>query len=134
MKSCFHNYRAWTAAILLVALVVPRCLMASDMASMKKEAAQKPPCHGMQEEAGVAQAVSLVTCAQQCEQSAVSSLPVKEPDLKQWDQSPFAIVSTQPSVITSLISSALHQGWPPDNQLLLSSTPNLYLDTGRLRL
>lgn len=134
MKSRFHNYRAWTAAILLVAVVVPRCLMASDMVGMEKEVAQQPPCHGMQEQEITSEVFSVVTCAQQCEQVAVSSLAVKESDLKQWNHSSVAIVSTQTSVISSLIYTTLHQGWPPDNQFLLSSTPDLYLDTGRLRL
>lgn len=131
MKLCLPSYRAWTVAILLMALVVPRCLMASNMTVMED---QQAPCHGMQEDAGVAQAVSLVTCAQQCEQSVVNSLLVKKPDLKQLDYSPVAIVSAKISTLLASISTALHQGWPPDNQFLLSSTSNLYLDTGRLRL
>jgi len=134
MKSRIHNYRTWTAAILLVALVVPRCLMASDMAGMEKEVTQQPPCHGMQEQEIISEAFSVVTCAQQCEQLAVSSLSVKESDHNLLDHSPVAIVSTKTSDISSLISTTLHQGWPPDNQFLLSSTPNLYLDTARLRL
>ena len=134
MKCRFHNYRTWTAAILLVALIVPRCLMASDMAVMEKEIAQQPPCHGMQESVEPAKAFSQLTCAQQCEQSAVSSLAVKNPDLKLQAHSSVAIINTENFSFHSLASTVLHQGWPPDNQFLLSSTPNLYLDTGRLRL
>lgn len=134
MKARLHNYRVWTAAILLVALAAPRCLLASDMTGMERSVTLQPPCHGMAQQEITSEAFSVVTCAQQCEQVTLSSLSLKESDLKQWDQSPVATFSTQISVISLLTSATLHQGWPPDNQFLLSSTPNLYLDTGRLRL
>jgi len=136
MKSRSCRYRTWTAAILLMVLVVPRCLMASDMTGIQKEKeiAQQAPCHGMQEEAGVAQIVSPVTCAQQCEQSAVNTFLVKESDFKQPDYQPLAVVDPQSAFFSLSISTAFHQGWPLDSQFLYSSTPHLYLETGRLRL
>lgn len=44
MKSHLHNYRAWTAAILLVAMAVPRRLLAADI----RGGAQQPPCYGIE--------------------------------------------------------------------------------------
>ena len=134
MKSRLHSYSTWTAAILLVALIVPRCLMASDIAGTEKEIAQQPPCHGMQESVEPTKAFSQLTCAQQCEHSAANSLSVKKYDAVLFDHSLAAIVSNPIQIFSSLTSTTLHQGWPPDNQFLVSSSPNLYLDTGRLRL
>lgn len=129
MKSRFPCH-SWTAVILLVALLVPRCLMAAEIVA-PKAAVSPPPCHGNLAPAKP-RALAQLTCAQQCEQSLVSSPLVKASDVQ--IQPPAALASTHSLLVLSLSSTVLHQGWPPDNQLWLPRTPNLYLDTGRLRL
>lgn len=122
--------RTWTTVILLMTLIAPRCVMAMDMAA-RQAVKQAMPCHG---QATIDRQQIKINCAQQCEQSLASSTAVKESHPGLSNHALVAIVSTNISVLSSLTSTTLHQGWPPDNQFLLASTPDLYLHTGRLRL
>lgn len=130
MTSRLRSNHTWTTVILLMTLIVPRCVMAMDMAA-RQAVEHAMPCHG---QANIDAQQIQINCAQQCEQSLASSTSVKESDPRFSSHSLVAIASTHIPVFSSLTSTTLHQGWPPDNQFLLSSTPDLYLHTGRLRL
>ncbi len=135
MKTQALDRRTCITAILLVALVVPRCLMAADMASsMANAPASKLPCHGVQEASESPNPDALVTCAQQCELSLVGSLSVKDADIQL--EAPALVASINARFPDLLLSHSTmwHQSWPPNHQLLLPSTAELYLDTARLRL